>query len=91
MAEQMNEIRTAVVNGPLGTVGMALCRELLAEGIETIALCYPGDKRIADLPEGTRVIEMDMREIDRLKDEPGMRADTFFHLAWMGTSRSGAE
>ena len=45
MAEEpiRREIRSAVVNGPLGTVGMALVKNLLEKGIETWAVCYPGD------------------------------------------------
>ena len=85
----MADIRSAVVNGPLGTVGMALCRKLLEKNITTWAVCYPGDARIARLPEGVRVIECDMREIGRLKDLIPEKTDAFFHLAWMGTIGPG--
>lgn len=78
-------IRTAVVNGPLGTVGQALTRVLLAKGVTVYAVCYPGDCRISELPEGTRIIELDMREIDQLPDRIGSDVDAFFHLAWMGS------
>lgn len=81
-------IHSAVVNGPLGTVGMALVKNLLARGIETWAVCYPGDPRIAALPEGARVVERDMREIEKLP-ESIPSADAFFHLAWMGTIGPG--
>ena len=83
------EIRSAVVNGPLGTVGMALVGALLEKGIRVWAVCFPGDPRIADLPSGAEVLECDMREIAAL---PGMisdQADAFFHLAWMGTIGPG--
>jgi len=76
------------VNGPLGTVGMALVKNLLEKGIDTWAVCYPGDSRIQNLPAGTRIIECDMREIQRLS-ETVARADAFFHLAWMGTIGPG--
>lgn len=77
-------IRSAVVNGPLGTVGMALVKNLLEKNIETWAVCYPGDPRIRFLPEGTKIVECDMREIHMLTQFIS-GADAFFHLAWMGT------
>ena len=82
-------IRRAVVNGPLGTVGMATVNNLLSRGIETLAVCFPGDPRIANLPSGAKVIELDMREIRRLPEIAGGGADAFFHLAWMGTIGPG--
>lgn len=85
---EKTEIRSAVVNGPLGTVGMALVRNLLEKGVETWAVCYPGDKRIGNLPAGAKVVECDMREIQRLPEKVS-HADAFFHLAWMGTIGPG--
>lgn len=78
-------IHTAVVNGPLGTVGQALTRVLLAKGIAVYAVCYPGDRRIAEIPDAAKIVELDMREIDRLPEIIGSNIDAFFHLAWMGS------
>lgn len=88
---EKTEIRRAVVNGPLGTVGMALVNNLLLKGIETLAVCYPGDKRIEDLPAGANVIECDMRDIHRLTRYISGTVDAFFHLAWMGTIGPGRD
>ena len=85
---EKTEIRSAVVNGPLGTVGMALVRNLLEKGVETWAVCYPGDKRIGNLPVGAKVVECDMREIRTLPEKVS-HTDAFFHLAWMGTIGPG--
>ncbi len=84
-------IRNAIVNGPLGTVGMALVRKLLEKGIETWAICYPGDPRIRNLPEGVRIVEMDMRQITGLTEQIHEKVDAFFHLAWMGTIGPGRD
>lgn len=84
-------IQSAVVNGPLGTVGMALVKNLLEKGIRTWAVCYPGDPRISNLPEGTNIIELDMRQIDKLSEMIREKADAFFHLAWMGTIGPGRD
>ncbi len=82
-------IHSAVVNGPLGTVGLALVRCLLEKGIRTWAVCYPGDKRIKRLPEGAKIIECDMRRVSDLKQTITEPIDAFFHLAWMDTIGPG--
>lgn len=84
-------IRTAIVNGPLGTVGQALTRVLLAKGIQVYAVCYPGDRRITELPKEAKIIELDMREIDRLPELVDDHVDAFFHLAWMGSIGPGRD
>ena len=89
MAEM--DIRTAVVNGALGSVGLALVDCLLKKGIKTYAVVYPGDARISLLPEGTVVIPCDMREISRLSELIAEPVDAFFHLAWMGTIGPGRD
>ena len=83
--------RSAVVNGALGAVGLALVKVLLGKGCRVWAVCYPGDARIRRIPEGTEVIECDMREISRLPEMTGEKADAFFHLAWMGTIGPGRD
>ena len=84
-------IRTAIVNGPLGTVGQALTRVLLAKGVQVYAVCYPGDRRITELPKEAKIVELDMREINRLPEMVESRIDAFFHLAWMGSIGLGRD
>lgn len=90
MSERL-KLRRAVVNGPLGTVGQALVKNLTEKGVETYAVCYPGDARIRELAEGARIIERDMREIEGLTSDIPDGADAFFHLAWMGTIGPGRD
>ncbi|MBO4297355.1 MAG: NAD(P)-dependent oxidoreductase [Clostridia bacterium] len=84
-------IRRAVVNGALGSVGLALVDCLLGKGIETCAVVYPGDARIALLPKEAAAVPCDMREIARLPELVGGPVDAFFHLAWMGTIGPGRD
>lgn len=84
-------IRTAIVNGPLGTVGLALTSCLINKGIKVYAICHPGDPRIAKLPEDTHVIEMDMRQIEAIPEQIEEPIDAFFHLAWMGSIGPGRD
>ncbi len=80
-----NVIESAIVNGALGSVGLALVDALLKKNIKTYAVVYPGDPRIALIPSGAEIVPCDMRKIDELKNSIKAPADAFFHLAWMGT------
>ena len=59
-------IRTAVVNGALGSVGLALAECLVKKGITTWAVVYPGDERASLLPKEAHIVPCDMREIEKL-------------------------
>lgn len=85
-------IHSAVVTGPTGAVGLALCAELLAQGCTVYAVVRPGSSRAGRLPRHEKlcILECDMSEAERL---PGLipHADVLFHLAWghtMGTGRN---
>ncbi|MBR1707471.1 MAG: NAD(P)-dependent oxidoreductase [Clostridia bacterium] len=76
----------AVVNGSLGTIGLALVKRLLDHGVQEVyAVVFPGDSRIERIPEGAVVVPCDMREISQLKELINEPVDVFFHLAWAGT------
>ncbi len=83
------KIHSAVVNGPLGTIGLALVQCLLDKGVQAWAVCRPGDRRVERLPDGVRIIECDMRSIGDLKQFIEKPVDAFFHLAWMDTIGPG--
>ena len=85
-------IGSAVVNGSLGTIGIALVKQLLARNIRVYAVAWPPeDPRRGLIPEGAQVVLCDMREISRLKDLIPEPVDAFFHLAWMGPIGEGRE
>lgn len=79
------EIKSAIVNGALGSVGLALVECLIKKGIKTYAVVYPGDKRISLIPDGAVIVPCDMRKINELTSMITEPVDAFFHLAWMGT------
>ncbi|MBQ7474638.1 MAG: NAD(P)-dependent oxidoreductase [Clostridia bacterium] len=84
----MREIHTAVVTGPTGAIGHALCSLLLSEGIETYAVCRPGSPRAKTLPDGIRTVFRDASDLSALPSDVD-RADAFFHLAWTDTVGEG--
>ena len=85
------EITSAIVNGALGSVGLALVDVLIRKGIKTYAVVYPGDKRISLIPEGAEIVPCDMRSISELINLIHEPVDAFFHLAWMGTIGPGRD
>lgn len=84
-------IKTAVLTGPTGAVGTALCRELAENGIKVFAVCRPNSPRAADLPRHP-LIETVFCDISALRQLPAMicgGADAFFHFAWAKTTGAG--
>lgn len=83
--------RIAVVTGPTGAIGVALCRRLLAEGLTVYAVCRPGSPRAAALPEHPALhrVECDAAAYPTLPTQINAPADMFFHLAWAGTIGPG--
>ena len=88
--EKLN-IKAAVVNGPLGTVGLALTDRLLVRGVKVHAVFRPDSPRRGRLPEGVDAVECDMKDIGKLPERIGAPVDAFFHLAWAGTIGPGRD
>lgn len=82
------EIRTAVVTGPTGVVGQALCRYLLRQGIRVYAICRPYSDRNSRLPddEYLQKVFCDISDIRKLPELISGKVDAFFHLAWTNSA-----
>ena len=88
----MRTIHSAIVTGPTGAIGTALCGRLVRAGVGVIAVVRPESGRAAHLRriEGVRAVECDVSTLSRLPGLlPGVRADAFFHLAWRETTGAG--
>ena len=68
MASIQRQIHTAIITGPTGAIGMALCAKLLAEGVTVYAVTHPGSARAALLPQDARlhVVPCDAAELAAL-------------------------
>ena len=90
MTAAERELRTAVVTGGTGAIGVALCEKLLAEGCTVYAAVNPNSRRTDNLPQHERLqlIPCDAAAYDTLPEKIGA-ADAFFHLAWAKTTGSG--
>ena len=83
-------LKTAVVTGPTGAIGTALCQCLLDHGLTVYAVCRPGSPRAAALPEreGLHKVDCDAADYASLPGKVG-QADAFFHFAWAHTIGAG--
>ena len=80
-------IQCAVITGPTGAVGTALINELVANGIEVVAVPREGSKRLSSIPEHplVRVVECSLDHYVQLPELVGEKCDVFYHFAWEGT------
>lgn len=82
-------MKSAIVTGPTGAVGSALCAYLLEKGVRVYAVVRPGSKRVSNLPEGVSLVPCDLTQLHRLRTLVPEGADVFFHLAWAHTIGAG--
>lgn len=86
---QESVLHSAVVTGPTGAVGSALCARLLEAGVTVYAIVRPGSSRVGNLPAGVKAIPCDLTTLHELKDRIAGKVDAFFHLAWAHTIGEG--
>ena len=78
-------MKKALVTGANGFVGGALVRELIANGVEVIALDREGCNN--NIPEGVRFVAHDLAQSSILPSIIDDRdIDIFYHFAWAGSA-----
>ena len=55
MASIQRQIHTAIITGPTGAIGMALCAKLLAEGVTVYAVTHRAARGRRLLPQDARL------------------------------------
>ncbi len=85
-------MKTAIVTGPTGAIGSALCSELLSLGVTVYAIVRPNSNRINNIPKSNnlKVVECELSNLQSLSNL-GIKADAFFHLAWDKTTVLGRD
>ena len=91
MVIEQRNINQAVITGPTGAIGTALCRNLTARGIDVYAVCRPDSPRLGALPtsEKLHVVFCDASQLWELPHLIRKKAEAFFHLAWAKTTGAG--
>lgn len=71
-----------LITGATGFIGVALCKEMIANGHEVTAIIRENSKKKDKLPKEVKVIEL---SLNRLNEFNGSY-DLMYHLAWNGSS-----
>ena len=87
--KEMRTIQTALLTGPTGAIGVALCELLLRKGVTVYAAVRPDSPRKGVLPAGIHVVDCDLSELSNLPELVQVPCDAFFHLAWASTTGAG--
>lgn len=80
-------MKRAVITGPTGSIGVALIQELIQQGVEVLAVCRKGSRRINNIPKHELVTCLEL-DLDCLKELPQLineSYDVFYHFGWDGT------
>lgn len=85
----MRTIQTALLTGPTGAIGVALCELLLRRGVSVYAAVRPDSPRKGVLPAEVHAVDCDLSQLSRLPERVPVSCDAFFHLAWASTTGAG--
>ena len=90
----MRVVETAIITGPTGAVGTALCKTLVEKHIKVYAIVRPNSRRSNHLQgiNGLNIIPCDAVDIANLPELLNEeRVDAFFHFAWAKTTGLGRD
>lgn len=82
-------MKSIVISGPTGAIGMALIEKCIQENTRVLAICHKGSARVANIPDSplVQVVEADLcdyKQLFRQSNSAGAY-DVFYHFAWSGT------
>ncbi len=82
-------MKSIVISGPTGAIGMALIKKCIEEKTKVLAICHKGSARIKNIPKSpfVQVMEADLPDYQDLFQNGGLpeKYDVFYHFAWSGT------
>lgn len=81
-------MKSAVITGATGMIGVALTQLLVERNIQVLAVVRPKSLNIDRLPKSKflQVIECDADNMQDLEEKVNEKYDAFFHFAWEGTT-----
>ena len=77
-----------IITGATGFIGVALTKELLAQGDEVWAVIRPNTEKRCKLPtnDNLHILETTLDDLPEYVKDNHIAADIFFHLAWNGSA-----
>lgn len=85
---QPRRMKKVIITGATGTIGMALIDELVKRDIEVTVISRIGSKRVKNIAPHklVSVVECDFEELESLAEKLETDYDTFYYLAWQGST-----
>lgn len=85
------EVSKAIITGPTGAIGTALCLELAKNGIEVFAVCRPNSSRCSSIPKHEKIhkVYCDLSSLHELPNLIQTSIDAFYHFGWANTIGAG--
>lgn len=82
-------MKKAIVTGANGFIGTAVCKELVSQGVEVIAIVRHLNETISSMAENKkiRIIYSDISNFGKLTELiPDRDIDVLYHFAWVGSA-----
>lgn len=80
-------MKKVIITGPTGSIGTALIRLLMKQGVEVTAVCRRDSQRSGNIPSDKKlhIVECNLDELLDLKECLKDDYDIFYHFGWAGT------
>ena len=80
-------MKSAVITGGTGMLGLALVRLLISKNIKVLMLIRPNSRKTDNIPKSPLVntIECDLKDLPNAPIPDDEKYDAFFHFGWEGT------
>jgi nucleoside-diphosphate-sugar epimerase len=82
------EIKSAIITGATGPLGIALIGLLIKKGINVTIIARKSSGRFANIPKNklVRVMEADLSQLNGLESKLNKSYDVFYHFGWINTA-----
>jgi len=82
----MNFMKSAVITGATGAIGIALIKKLIREKVKVLVLIHRNSERNKYIPNSplVKMVECDLQQICDYRVPSNQQYDVFYHFAWSG-------
>lgn len=91
MSDNMPNVKRIAITGCTGSIGTALIRLCIEQGIEVCAFVRGNSKRVDRIPKHSlvNIVECDLSELSEFDAQSCPKCDVFYHLGWGATIGGG--
>ena len=80
-------MKSAIISGATGNIGVALTNELIKNNVKVLLICQPGIN-LDHIPKSNliKTISYDLSNFKSIENSANETYEVFYHLAWAGTT-----